>query len=124
MFKMDILRNNDKNKVICYNNFGDGMKRFNMIDENFICENCGKEVSVLGYTARDHCPHCLYSKHVDIMPGDRANPCLGLLEPIKIEKFKNTYKIIYKCEKCNDLHKNIMANDDNMNLIIELSKNP
>ena len=30
---------------------------------------------------------------------------------------------IYKCKKCNQLHKNIMAKDDNMNLIIELSKN-
>ena len=124
MFKMVILRSNDNWLVICYNNIGDDMKRFNMIDENFVCENCEKEVKQLGYTARDHCPHCLYSKHVDIMPGDRSNSCQGLLEPIKIEKFKNTYKIIYKCEKCNELHKNIMATDDNMNLIIELSKNP
>lgn len=100
------------------------MKRFTMKDENFICENCGNNVNKLNYTARDHCPFCLYSKHVDIMPGDRENNCLGLLEPIKIEKFKNTYKIIYKCQKCHELHKNIIANDDDMNLIIELSKNP
>ena len=100
------------------------MKRFTMKDENFICEYCGKEVTKLNYTARDHCPYCLYSKHVDIMPGDRQNDCKGLLKPIKIEKFKNTYKIIYLCEKCKELHKNIIANDDDMNLIIELSKNP
>lgn len=124
MYKMAILKNNDKNILIWYNNRGDDMKRFNMIDENFICESCGKEVSPLGYTARDHCPYCLYSKHVDIMPGDRSNSCHGLLEPIKIEKFKNTYKIIYKCQKCHELHKNIIANDDDINLIIELSKNP
>ena len=98
------------------------MKRFNMIDENFICENCKKEVLKLGYTARDHCPYCLYSKHVDINPGDRSNTCLGLLKPISIEKFKDTFKIIYKCEKCNKMHKNIMAIDDNYDLIIELSK--
>ena len=97
------------------------MKKFTMRDEVFICENCGKEVDTLKYTARDHCPYCLYSKHVDINPGDRLNNCLGLLKPISIEKFKNTYKIIYKCTKCNELHKNIIANDDNMNLIIELS---
>lgn len=97
------------------------MKKFNMIDENFRCENCNKEVKKLKYTARDHCPFCLYSKHVDINPGDRANECNGLLEPIGIEKFKNTYKIIYKCKKCNKLHKNIVANDDNFNLIIDLS---
>ena len=97
------------------------MKKFNMIDENFICEYCGTAVDKLNYTARDHCPHCLYSKHVDIMPGDRANNCLGLMKPIGIEKYKNTYKIIYKCSKCNQLHKNVMANDDNYDLIVKLS---
>ncbi len=92
-----------------------------MRDENFVCENCNKEVTKLNYTARDHCPYCLYSKHLDIFPGDRLNECHGLLRPIGIEKFKNTYKIIYKCDKCNQLHKNIMADDDNMDMIIELS---
>lgn len=97
------------------------MKNFTMRDEHFTCENCKKEILPLGYTARDHCPHCLYSKHVDIMPGDRLNTCLGLLEPIGIEKFKDTFKIIYKCQKCHQLHKNIIAKDDNMDLIISLS---
>lgn len=97
------------------------MKKFNMIDEDFICENCGFEVKKLNYTARDHCPVCLYSKHIDINPGDRANKCHGLLKPIAIEKFKDTYKIVYKCQKCNESHKNIIAKDDNMNIIIDLS---
>ncbi len=98
------------------------MKKFNMIDEEFICENCGKHISKLNYTARDHCNYCLYSKHVDILPGDRKNKCRGLLKPIGIEKHKDTFKIIYQCEKCHQFHKNIIANDDNMDLIIELSK--
>lgn len=98
------------------------MKRFNMVDEEFICENCHKKVPKLEYSARDHCPYCLYSKHVDILPGDRMNDCNGLLIPIDIEKFKQTYKIIYKCDKCNQIHKNIVAVDDDMDLIIELSK--
>lgn len=97
------------------------MKKFKMIDENFICENCGYSVNKLNYTARDHCPLCLYSKHVDILPGDRNNTCLGLMKPVGIEKYKNTYKIIYKCSKCNQLHKNIMAVDDNYDLIVKLS---
>ena len=94
-----------------------------MVDEEFICENCGKKINKLNYTARDHCNKCLYSKHVDINPGDRANSCKGLLKPIGIEKFKDTYKIIYKCEKCGQLHKNIVASDDNFDLIIDLSVN-
>ena len=97
------------------------MKVFNMIDEGFICDNCKKSVKKLEYTARDHCPYCLYSKHVDLNPGDRKNICQGSLKPIGIEKFKNTYKIVYKCEKCGQTHKNIIAKDDNIDLIIELS---
>lgn len=91
-----------------------------MIDEGFICENCKEKVSPLNYTARDHCPRCLYSKHVDIFPGDRANPCGGLLIPIGIEKFKHTYKIVYQCEKCKEKHKNIMANDDDYDQILKI----
>jgi DNA-directed RNA polymerase subunit RPC12/RpoP len=107
--------------ILCYNYIGEIMKRFNMIDEDFICENCHREVEKLNYTARDHCPYCLYSKHVDINPGDRENECNGLLKAIDIEKFKNAFKIIYKCELCGEIHKNIIANDDNMDYIIELS---
>lgn len=97
------------------------MKKFYVKDESFICENCNKLVDKLGYSSRDHCPYCLYSKHVDINPGDRQNKCQGLLTPYQIEKYKNTYKIIYKCSKCNAIHKNIMADDDDFNIIIKLS---
>lgn len=97
------------------------MKRFNMIDEKFKCMNCGMEVDTLNYTARDHCPRCLYSRHVDVMPGDRQNKCMGLMMPIGIEKYKNTYKIIYKCLSCNEVHKNIMAQDDDYDMIVKLS---
>ena len=44
--------------------------------EDFICEHCGREVRGNGYT--NHCPYCLWSKHVDINPGDRAAGCGGL----------------------------------------------
>lgn len=98
------------------------MKRFNELDEGFVCKNCGRVVESLGYTSRDHCPYCLYSLHVDINPGDRKNTCLGLLEPIGIEKYKGTYKIVYRCSKCHKTHKNIMARDDDMNKIIEISR--
>lgn len=94
-----------------------------MRDEAFICEHCRKEVFPLQYSARDHCPFCLFSKHVDHNPGDRNNSCHGMLRPIGIEKFKHTYKIVFECMKCGERHRNIMANDDNMDIIIELSKN-
>ena len=97
------------------------MKKFRELDEEFICENCHKKVQPLEYSSRDHCPYCLYSKHVDINPGDRANSCKGLLKPIGIEKYRDTFKIIYQCEKCKIIHKNIMAKDDDLSEIIRIS---
>lgn len=97
-------------------------KKFTMIDENFICEVCGKKITKLGYTARDHCPYCLCSKHVDINPGDRKCDCRGILKPIGIEKSKkDDYKIVYKCSKCGEIKKNIKAIDDDMAEIIKIS---
>ncbi|MBQ6841076.1 MAG: RNHCP domain-containing protein [Bacilli bacterium] len=98
-------------------------KRFKMIDEEFMCVVCGKKVEPLKYSARDHCPYCLCSIHVDINPGDRQNECKGILRPIEIDKFKDTYKIVYRCEKCNQTHRNVMANDDDFDKIIEVMKN-
>jgi len=100
------------------------LKRFKMRDENFICEVCEREVTTLGYSARDHCPNCLSSKHVDINPGDRMALCKGILKPIAVEKFKSTYKIVYRCESCGQIKKNIMAKDDNMDLIIDIMSHP
>ena len=99
------------------------MKNFYKRDEAFTCINCKKEVEPLGYTTRDHCPYCLYSVHIDINPGDRNNPCKGLLKPIEIEKYKDTYKIVYQCQNCKKTHKNIMAKDDNYDEIMKISQN-
>ena len=98
------------------------LSRFTKIDEEFICHHCGKKVEKLGYTCRNHCPNCLHSKHVDINPGDRAESCHGDLEPVSIEiDSKKGYVVVFKCKKCGAIRKNKAAEDDNINLIIELS---
>ena len=98
------------------------MKNFSKLDEEFVCENCGKDVKKLNYTSRDHCPYCLYSIHIDNNPGDRSCSCLGDLKPIGVENHKNgLYKIIYKCSKCGVVKKNIQATDDDINEIIKIS---
>ena len=54
----------------------------------FTCEHCGREVVPLtSGSYRNHCPFCLYSKHVDALPGDRMSECGGLMEPVGL-----TYK--------------------------------
>lgn len=99
-------------------------KKFTMVDENFICDVCNQKVESLGYSARDHCPFCLCSKHVDINPGDRQETCHGILKPIGLEKSKkDTYKIIYKCDKCHKIKKNTVAKDDDYNTLLKISSN-
>ena len=98
------------------------MKQFTKNDEGFICENCKAKVEKLGYTSRDHCPKCLCSKHVDIMPGDRLESCHGILRPIKVElSSKKGYVIIYKCDKCGKIVRNKSAADDDTELLIKLT---
>ena len=98
------------------------VRKFTVIDEEFTCENCGKHVPNLGYSCRNHCPYCLYSKHVDVNPGDRSEKCHGLLKPIGLEiDSKKGYVILFQCQKCNKITKNKAAEDDNTDLIIKLS---
>lgn len=66
--------------------------------EDFTCAHCGAAVSGDGYT--NHCPECLWSKHVDNDPGDRAAMCEGLMEPVRIEGSTPSYRIVHRCQRC------------------------
>lgn len=92
-------------------------------DNSFTCLNCGKQVDKLKYTSRNHCPHCLHSLHVDIVPGDRANICKGIMSPISIENnAKKGYVIVHKCQKCGEIKRNKSAEDDDFDEILRVSK--
>ena len=74
-------------------------KNFVRKREDFVCEVCGFKVIGNGYT--DHCPKCLWGKHVDKdIPGDRSSDCGGLMEPKRVIYEKNKYRIFYKCVEC------------------------
>lgn len=93
-------------------------------DNEFLCVNCGKKIEKLGYTSRDHCNFCLYSLHVDIEPGDRKNDCKGILVPINIiQTSKKGKVIIYKCQKCKKEIRNIVATDDDLDMIYKIMEN-
>ena len=95
----------------------------------FICRNCGREVLPLtDGSYRNHCPFCLYSLHVDIIPGDRANDCGGLMEPVNIVYNSNKgYQIVHRCQKCGFEHKNKISEDshqpDDINVITSIMRN-
>ncbi len=103
-------------------------KRFRKNDEGFVCAHCGAEVLPNGVTSRDHCPVCLHSLHVDLNPGDRANPCRGLLVPVgAVPHPQKGFQIVYQCAKCGKIHKNKAAlsgvQPDDTDLLIRLTAN-
>ena len=94
-------------------------KNFIKTEEDFTCENCGYRVKGTGYT--NHCPKCLYSKHVDNLPGDRENKCGGLMAPVGVELKSGEYDIKHKCLQCGAEKINRAAADDDFDQIIKLS---
>lgn len=82
------------------------------VKEDFICENCGTEVTGNGFT--NHCPECLWSKHVDNTPGDRAmlDECGCLMAPERITTKGGKYTIVHKCINCGVTQTNRTSPDD------------
>lgn len=93
-------------------------KNFIRNPEDFICEHCDASVAGNGYT--NHCPACLYSKHVDNIPGDRANPCCGLMPPLRVEPDAEGYTITHQCQICRAIKRNKAAANDNRDRLISL----
>lgn len=83
--------------------------------EDFVCEHCGNAVKGSGYT--NHCPKCLWSKHVDKDPGDRLEKCEGMMEPVKIEMEKDEFILSHKCTVCGHIKRNKVSVDDDLNSI-------
>ena len=96
-------------------------KKFIRKVEDFTCENCGTNTTGDGYT--NHCPECLWSKHVDINPGDRAAQCGGLMKPIEVIQSAGTYILTHKCIRCQYIKKNKLARNDSMDAAIALAEN-
>jgi len=88
--------------------------------EPFTCEHCGNAVEPLEHGSyRNHCPVCLWSKHVDHEgPGDRASLCLGLMAPIGLTHGgKKGWSIVHQCAICQKTIPNRAAPDDDITLL-------
>jgi len=89
------------------------------VKEDFMCGNCGHKTIGDGYT--DHCPKCLWGKHVDReIPGDRDSDCQGLMEPIGTLYIKDDFKIKYKCTKCRHEFEVRCAGEDDREKLMKL----
>ncbi len=96
-------------------------QKFQRKVEDFVCEHCGAEVKGNGYT--NHCPKCLWCKHVDVFPGDRKESCGGMMEPIRIEHVGDRYDVIHRCVVCGVEKRNRVSSDDDFNVVAKIAEN-
>ncbi|MGD0977057.1 MAG: RNHCP domain-containing protein [Minisyncoccia bacterium] len=97
-------------------------KKFQRTIEEFTRGKCVFTVLGNGYT--NHCPQCLWSKHVDINPSDRQAICQGFMEPVGIELKSGEYTILHRCVSCGFEKRNKTSKDDNFDVILRLSSRP
>jgi len=99
-----------------------GEPRFQRRVEDFTCSNCGNVVAGSGFT--NHCPGCLWSRHVDVYPGDRAADCGALMVPLAATYERGKYILLHECQGCGARKPNKAASGDNRNLLIQLTAVP
>lgn len=103
--------------------------------KGFQCFHCKKLVPIGDFMIthhRNHCPRCLWSKHMDLLiPGDRKSKCQGLMKPIGItlkKEGKDKYgkeregdvMIVHQCQKCGKISINRIAGDDKEESILKV----
>jgi hypothetical protein len=93
---------------------------FIRVEEDFVCGHCGAAVSGDGYT--NHCPHCLWSKHVDVEPGDRAALCGGMMAPVSLEGSSPAYVLVHRCTVCGHEKRNKVQRNDSQAVLIALAQ--
>jgi len=100
----------------------------------FICLNCKfqvrSDIAFSGVLNRNHCPFCLWSRHVDHwQAGDRLSACKMPMRPIGLtfKKLKNKYglalgelMLIHQCSDCQAISINRIAADDDIQKILEI----
>ena len=79
----------------------------------FTCLRCGFDVVPLSNGSyRNHCPRCLYSRHLDLAPGDRASSCEGMMEPIGVKyRSGKDLQVVHRCMTCGLVRANKIARE-------------
>ena len=103
--------------------------------KGFECVHCRQWVDcskLIGTRFRNHCPHCLWSRHVDDKnSGDRQAFCRGLMAPIGLtfkkegfDKYKKPRQgelmVIHQCQDCGQITINRLAADDDPQVILKI----
>lgn len=94
---------------------------------DFTCIRCKQTVHASSYGTkhRNHCPFCLWSRHVDEETGDRRCACRQPMRPVGIEVRPNgEWAIIHRCCGCDTMRTNRVAGDDAELALLALALRP
>lgn len=93
-------------------------------DQAFKCVHCKQFIGapISGGRHRNHCPNCLWSRHVDDShPGDRKSDCHAAMEPIgRIVRRNGEQVLLHRCRGCGKDDPNRIAADDNPLLLMRM----
>ena len=107
-------------------------------NRGFTCINCRRWVFIniyMGTNNRNHCPYCLWSRHVDMqIPGDRSSGCDVGMKPIAVtlkkagtDKWGNKkpgeVMLVHECTRCGKISINRVAADDDAKEIMKVFEN-
>ncbi len=107
---------------------------FDTITSDFRCKHCHNYVStdplLSGVNNRNHCPYCLYSRHMDLYEaGDRLSACKGEMRPVGLALKRTNKKygsrqgelmMIHQCVECGSVSINRIAADDDNETILAI----
>jgi hypothetical protein len=94
--------------------------------DGFKCVHChvfvSSEPALSGVQNRNHCPYCLWSRHLDLArPGDRLAACKEKMKPVGLTLKKTAKKygpglgelmLVHLCQECGKVSINRIAADD------------
>jgi DNA-directed RNA polymerase subunit RPC12/RpoP len=101
---------------------------------DFRCLHCGYHVSanpiLSGVANRNHCPYCLWSRHLDLLAaGDRLSACKSLMRPLGLTLKRSPKKyrrpvsgelmLVHVCIDCGKAALNRIAADDDVETLLE-----
>jgi hypothetical protein len=95
---------------------------------SFRCLHCRLDIPMQapGTAHRNHCPQCLYSRHVDErVPGDRRSDCGARMAPLTVAvRGEGEWILIHRCLGCGELRANRVAGDDSPLLLMRMAIEP
>jgi hypothetical protein len=115
--------------------FNGPTRKFSQESLGFKCGHCHNYVSaepfISGVQNRNHCPYCLWSRHLDLhKAGDRLAACKGQMEPVGLTLKKTPKKyagtasgelmLIHRCIDCGKVSINRIAADDVPDVLFEV----